>query len=803
MMASEEELIRVVQCKFRKSESTWLSWDNVAKVLVEQERISRTLLRFITPTIEAVFGLKKSDKRGFRLELYSNSNQRIHEIIDAYVVNRLEPDATCGLLLTNIVEDFKTNNPNVAYSLEILHHLLAKSIKDKLQIKKKSTSPSTWPLCFRMENSVLHPITRRSYQNSLELAIANSLKDNQCLPPTPRSSREEKKAMQRIHNLCNVQQHNIDSLLHDDYGESFSACEDVSFNMIADDDTGGDDRDKDGESAGEEFMQQESPLSLPSNAYMPRCVAGLKPDLLRTILLTLLPFIGGHYSPHQPVHTPKNPNTLQFGMRINGLGAYFSFDGQKHLIKDSSSFGVAMPCPPSIQGILLSWFQEQGFQSVPLTRVAAQLIIRWKDQAAHVDDPHNVHDIVTLDIASAGGLKIVTPVVTFTGSYVWRGNAEKAFRHYGYCGMVPSTNVSGRISIVFRSYHEDLQPIPSCGKLSNHVRCNQILSECIQRELNRQILNVDSPFLPHYSLCAKIISVGQSMLCMRSGGYFSGDGLGFAPSQNSIAGQMTIREREATIPGLTIGEQLPESFVLPYGSFDSLWTLGLHRKAMGTAVHSSSGTGLITIALRSSGIFINESCPLPSALPQTNLKNIICKLGCCAAVLLSNQDRKPDRLQRFHMTTHHAIYFYLISSSNVTTAQRVVSFSVQDSRYLLLKLVLPPSSTDGAPRYKCLGQEVDSALVDHASVHFENGIILRSYLSKKQDSQTPYVGQVGNGVIQYDRCNNDVSNEEELCQSCQQNREWLKKHLYEYNRAQKRKCKDEGGSSRPPPKKVR
>ena len=82
--------------------------------------------------------------------------------------------------------------------------------------------------------------------------------------------------------------------------------------------------------------------------------------------------------------------------------------------------------------------------------------------------------------------------------------------------------------------------------------------------------------MPHYELCAKVISVTSNMLCMKSGGYFESEFLGYAFSINSVFGAMTYDEKEATLPGLAPGKELPQSFLLPHCSMDSLWTFGLH-----------------------------------------------------------------------------------------------------------------------------------------------------------------------------------------------------------------------------------
>lgn len=110
-------------------------------------------------------------------------------------------------------------------------------------------------------------------------------------------------------------------------------------------------------------------------------------------------------------------------------------------------------------------------------------------------------------------------------------------------------------------------------------------------------------------------------------------------------------------------------------------------------------------------------------------------------------------------------------------------------------MAFPPSSLNNSLQYKCLGVETDSLLVQHASSQFSNGVILKSYQTNKQQiAKTLYVGCVTNGVIQYDRCNNNVMKEDDLCEKCKQNKEWLRKHLYEYNRRQKRKREAEEGA---------
>jgi hypothetical protein len=119
-------------------------------------------------------------------------------------------------------------------------------------------------------------------------------------------------------------------------------------------------------------------------------------------------------------------------MGVNGLGAYLTFDGQVHLIQDSTAFEIAVPCPPISYLLLPSWFCKCGSEKTPLNQVSAQLIICWNNQDAHYNDPNTVYDIGTLDQASSGGLKIVSPEHTFTGAYLWIGNAVKSFKHFRF-----------------------------------------------------------------------------------------------------------------------------------------------------------------------------------------------------------------------------------------------------------------------------------------------------------------------------------------------------------------------------------
>ena len=301
------------------------------------------------------------------------------------------------------------------------------------------------------------------------------------------------------------------------------------------------------------------------------------------------------------------------------------------MIKDASAFGIVNPCPPAIYDTLLTWFRNLGFQNVPLSRIAAQLVIRWEDQGVHKDDPRGIGDIVTLDVASAGGLKIVAPEFSMKGSYIWHSYSKNAFRHYAFCGLVPGSEVVGRISLVFRKYLFDLPLIPLSGKVLGHVRCNELLNYCVQKELLPHFTS-SHQFMTHYELCTKLILVSQLLSCLKPGGYLKTDGFGYAPSLKSVYSAMTVQEKEATIPGLTLGEILPESFHIPYGSFDSLWTLGFHCQMMGTTVHSNSIDGLWSIAIQKEKIHICDTCPLPLPFPESHLKNFLCQNGCCAAI---------------------------------------------------------------------------------------------------------------------------------------------------------------------------
>jgi hypothetical protein len=757
----------------------------VARILTEQEGIQPLLLYQITPIIEAVFGIKKSKKKGFPLEEYPNSGLSINTILETYVSLRLHADGHALLAIETIANDFRENNPSVSVPLEILCHSLASSIKRTLHVEKNPAS-SCWPLSFKSESITLRPVTRKTYSNSLNMALSNSLRETQTLPPSPRGPREERHSEQRLLQL-HVYQSNESSA-------DLMPIESLAAGLISEpicNDLFEDDSEELPEISPDDFEPPRrgniSSESAEADSFMPISVAGMKESDLRLILLSLIPFIGGHYPARMPKDSPSNPNILQFGMRVNGLGAYFTFDGQVHLIQDSTAFGIAVPCPPIIHQLLLSWFCKYGFEKTPLNQVSAQLIIRWNDQGAHYDDPNTVYDIVTLDLASSGGLKIVSPEHTFTGSYLWRGNAVKSFKHFGFVGPIPSfSGVQGRIALVFRTYTNVLQEVPKSGKIFNHLRCNELLSECIQKEIGEAIHNLQISSKPHYEICAKIITIGKALICMQPGGYLEGEGFGCCPSSKSVLGSMTPREQDCTLPGLQLGQQLPESFLLPYGSFDSLWTLGLHRRCMGTTVHSSQKYGLISIAIQSDKVSTHSTCPLPPIIPQANLKNVICNNRCCARIKLSDQNQRSKNLQSFSVEVKHFPYFYMIYPSSKVTGQRILSFSVDSSSYLILKMVVELSPLSKDTPFKCEGVENDSSLIKHAISQFENGIILRSYHSNKGVKKSIYIGQVSNGVIHYNRCNSQVAKQEDLCEKCIQNREWLKSNYYQYNRKQKR-----------------
>ena len=148
MIALPQELIQAVRCCFKKSDTSWLSWDGVSKVLLEQDGITRSHLQHVTSVIEFVFGIKKSTRKGFPLEIYFNSNQTHKDLIELYVKSCLEVDVTKGVSLHKIAEDFLTNNPNVSTSATSLLQILAESIKRYLLVKKNATFPPTWPISF-------------------------------------------------------------------------------------------------------------------------------------------------------------------------------------------------------------------------------------------------------------------------------------------------------------------------------------------------------------------------------------------------------------------------------------------------------------------------------------------------------------------------------------------------------------------------------------------------------------------------------------------------------------------------------
>jgi len=752
-MALPENLIEAVKCCFRKSDNSWLTWDEVTKVLLEQNGITPSFLKFVTPAIQLVFGMKKSNRKGFALEIYFNCNKSKEDLIESYVKSRLEVDGKMKMSLMDIAKDFYSNNPSVNIAninMANIMHLLACSIKINLDVKKNQEKPPTWPICFRKDRVVLQPITRGRFQDDLDLAIANSLKEVQSLPLTLQTNRQRK----RLQNV-------VENCEESKKISSFYQIDDLEDMFIS--------------SSDEDFL-----LPSVSDTKLPVSVSGLSVVDLRLVLLSMVPYIGGHYPPRIPKDMPNNESTLQFGVRINGVGAFFSFDGKKHLIHDSSAFGIVNPCPPAIQCKLMSWFFALGFRDVPLSQIAAQLVVRWKDQGAHIDDPCTIVDIATLDIASAGGLQIVSPPLSITGSYLWCGVSENSLRHNAFCGRVPGSDVTGRISLVFRKYCCDLPPFPESGKVAAYARCNQILSDCVHKEIMPHFTAIDSS-VTHYELCAKLLSVAQSLLCLQPGGYCKREGYGCAPSSNSVFAAMTMQEKEATIPGLSLGEVLPESFYIPKGSFDSLWTMGFHRRMMGTTVHSNEFDGLISIAIRVTNIDIVDCCPLFLPIEETVVqKNLLCKNRCCAAILLSPNDQKSNIIKRFLLEIRHFVYLYVIHQNSMTTAQRVKYFVIHDLSYLILTLSKPPSIPDGLCE-KCSGVERNSSLIYHASTAFPNGIIVRSYQNQKKPTETNFVGYVVRDIIQYAQCNGFLINGNTLCEACVENQRWLKNHLYESN----------------------
>ena len=344
--------------------------------------------------------------------------------------------------------------------------------------------------------------------------------------------------------------------------------------------------------------------------------------------------------------------------------------------------------------------------------------------------------------------------------------------------MVPGSEVVGRISLVFQKYLFDLPLIPLSGKVLGHVRCNELLNYCVQKELLPHFTS-SHQFMTHYELCAKLILVSQSLSCLKPGGYLKTDGFGYAPSLKSVYSAMTVQEKEATIPGLTLGEILPESFHIPYGSFDSLWTLGFHRRMMGTTVHSNSIDGLRSIAIRKEKIHICDTCPLPLPFPESHLKNFLCQNGCCAAIRLSQKDQKDEAIQKFSIEPKHFIYLYIVHPNSETTAQRVKSFFVFESSILKLNLFQAPKVFSYGEN--CTGVERNFLLVSHASSFFPNGIIVRSYQNKTKMRETTLVGHVARGIIQYVQCNKSVLLGKKLCKNCLGHQKWLKSLLYESN----------------------
>lgn len=465
-------------------------------------------------------------------------------------------------------------------------------------------------------------------------------------------------------------------------------------------------------------------------------------------------------------------------------------------MKDKTAFGLVIPCPQSIRQILYTWFASHGFGNVPLSQIAAQLIIRWEDQLAHYDDMDNICDIITLDIASAGGLKIMDPPHLYQGSYCWRGYSAKGFKHRGFVGLVPSSTTKGRIALVFRTYAKSLSPIPMEGNVLNQMQCNEVLNEQICKEISAKIQNVDDPFLNLFQICAKLITVGKSLASMCSGGYGSGLGIGYAPSSNGIVGSMNLSEKIATFPGLKLGDKLPDSFYLPYGSFEFLWTFGFHRLPFGNTVYAMNSIGLLSVALKRERVYLDKKCCLiQTSLQSKKSKNILCSQGCCAGILLPKKDKTVEGLQRLSIAVNHSVYFYLLWPDCSATAQRVLSFSVHMSKYLLLKLVPSPSVSHITLPYKCLGIESDPSLVEYATRKFQNGIILRSYQLKKYVNQSIYVGHVSNGVIEYNRCNNAVGRENDLCEKCLENQAWLRENQYNTLKRKRSEESEKGSSS--------
>ena len=199
-MASVGRLVSIVQESFRKSFCLYLSWDDVVRVLRQKDGFSECLLCYVTPTVEAVFGIKKNAK-GFNVEVYSNSSKSLSFLVEEYVTSRLKISHATPITLRTVLQDFRQNNPILPNSDDQLLQLLAASIKRILQVTKTKEAPFVWPIAFKTHLSTVRPITRKTYQASLNVALENSLKDVAYLPPNPLSQIEENKMNIRISNL--------------------------------------------------------------------------------------------------------------------------------------------------------------------------------------------------------------------------------------------------------------------------------------------------------------------------------------------------------------------------------------------------------------------------------------------------------------------------------------------------------------------------------------------------------------------------------------------------------------------------
>jgi hypothetical protein len=756
-------LSTVLTQKFELDSGCSISWSEIRTLVIEDQRCKEIsqheMSQILTETICTVFKIQKKQKgRGGGFPLKYKVTQGLVEIlgkgdeassemarqgIEEFVENNLSKSEDATMTMDKIIIHLLDSNPSYTkiQGNSCLGRILGETMSTKFGISKArifvlGKRVNVWPVKYvptsGLEMEGLRFRTRGSERSEVQKVFERSKKETAMIFFSAPSKQKKKKSQSFA------------------VGEDFCSDDEIMS-----------------------FEDENDLLSVPEEENSIRKLESLDSNTLKDILLSFLPLLGARYSVHFPIRETENPNTIQFGARVNDLDCFFHFGSGTKLVRETGSWGRAFPCPFQVRKPLLTWLQEKALCKADLSKVAGEVIVRGKSQKPHSDSSSHIIRVHTLDIASAGSLQLLDPHKEVKGSYSWENSTNR--KHFGKVGPLKHSENEGRVVIVFREYTEELYSQPYEGKELNRWRANDLLYTAVQKELFPILDTI--PNLNLFDICKTLVELEGKLLSLNMGGYNTGEGIGCAPSQVSAAGAMNPIELEATLPGLKLGCPLPAKFILPFGDKRFLWGMGFHRDLY-KAVKWDSVNGLQSIRLSSSKIKFADYCPHERNLNQEVdwKENWMCSLGCCAIIPLNDLDRQSLAIGDIMKKIFRP--FLYIQFEQSTHCSEIHEVHVENGVLFLRveKMTYPASSilTSVTSKFRCKGVETNSVLKQFVSE--SNGkFIARTYQKSnlEQDTST-VVAMMSHGQLKYSHCESmEVDSPNELCLDCKSNQKIL------------------------------